>query len=81
MKTNYSIQRYKGLGEMNAEQLWETTMNPKTRMLVKVNMDDAKEADKIINTFMNDDSQTRKNYIFKYANLNKEDEFAAKYGG
>jgi DNA gyrase/topoisomerase IV subunit B len=81
LKSNYTIQRYKGLGEMNAEQLWETTMNPKTRTLVKVNLDDAKEAAKMINTFMNDDSQTRKNYIFKHANFNKIDEFAAKYGG
>lgn len=81
MKSGYSVQRYKGLGEMNAEQLWETTMNPKTRTLVKVTMEDAKQADKIINTFMNDDSQTRKDYIFKHANFNKEDLFAAKYGG
>ena len=81
MKSGYTIQRYKGLGEMNAEQLWETTMNPKTRTLVKVTMEDAKEADKIINTFLNDDSQIRKDYIFKYANFNKQDEFALKYGG
>lgn len=81
MKSGYSVQRYKGLGEMNAEQLWETTMNPKTRTLIKVTMEDAKQADKIINTFMNDDSQTRKDYIFKHANFNKEDLFAAKYGG
>ena len=81
MKSGCTIQRYKGLGEMNAEQLWETTMNPKTRTLVKVTMEDAKEADKIINTFLNDDSQIRKDYIFKYANFNKQDEFALKYGG
>ncbi len=81
MKSGYTVQRYKGLGEMNAEQLWETTMNPKTRTLVRVTMEDAKLADKIINTFMNDDSQTRKDYIFKHANFNKEDLFAAKYGG
>ncbi|MDD4316538.1 MAG: DNA gyrase subunit B [Clostridia bacterium] len=81
MKSGYTVQRYKGLGEMNAEQLWETTMNPKTRTLIKVTMEDAKQADKIINTFMNDDSQTRKDYIFKHANFNKEDLFAAKYGG
>lgn len=80
-KSGYSIQRYKGLGEMNADQLWETTLNPRTRMLTKVTMEDAKEADKIINTFMNDDSQTRKDYIFRHANFNKEDMFAAKYGG
>lgn len=81
MKSGYNIQRYKGLGEMNADQLWDTTLNPKTRMLTKVTMEDAKEADKIINTFMNDDSQTRKDYIFKHANFNKEDLFAVKYGG
>lgn len=81
LKSGYYIQRYKGLGEMNADQLWDTTLNPKTRTLTKVTMEDAKEADKIINTFMNEDSQTRKNYIFKHANFNKEDTLIAKYGG
>lgn len=81
MKTGYAIQRYKGLGEMNAEQLWETTLNPRTRMLTKVTLEDAKDSDKMINTFLNDDSQVRKTYIFKHANFNKEDTFASKYGG
>jgi len=71
----YSIQRYKGLGEMNPEQLWETTMNPKNRMLVKVTIDDAIEAENIISTWMGDDVEARKNYITMHADFNKIDEF------
>ena len=81
MKSGYTLQRYKGLGEMNAEQLWETTLNPRTRLLTKVTLDEAMEADVVMNTFMNDDSQKRKEYIYKYANFNKIDLFATKYGG
>jgi len=71
----YSIQRYKGLGEMNPEQLWETTMNPKNRMLVKVTIDDAIEAENIISTWMGDNVEARKNYITEHADFNKIDEF------
>ena len=71
----YDVQRYKGLGEMNPEQLWETTMNPKNRKLVKVSIDDAIEAENIITTWMGDDVEARKEHITKYADFNKVDEF------
>jgi DNA gyrase subunit B len=58
-----NIQRYKGLGEMNAEQLWETTMNPEKRTLLKVNLEDLTETETIFSTLMGEDVDSRRKFI------------------
>ena len=74
----YQIQRYKGLGEMNPEQLWETTMNPKTRLLMRVTLEDAAKTEELISTLLGDALQERKAYIQKYADFDKKDDFMDK---
>ena len=74
----YTISRYKGLGEMNPELLWETTMNPAHRTLIRVGIEDAAEAENMVTVLMGDDAARRQDYIFAHADFNKVDNFAKK---
>lgn len=75
MGRGYTLQRYKGLGEMNPEQLWETTMDPEKRALVRVSIENAAEAEHLVRVLMGEKADPRREYIFSHSNFNKEDHF------
>ncbi len=77
----YTLQRYKGLGEMNPEQLWETTMNPEGRKLMQVSIEDFVEVERRVTILMGDKVEPRREYISQYANFNKVDDFEPVHEG
>jgi topoisomerase-4 subunit B len=74
------LQRYKGLGEMNAEQLWETTMDPSKRSLIQVSLDDAIAAQRIVSVLMGDKANLRREWIEDNVSFTLEDRFEMEVG-
>lgn len=81
VKGSYHLQRYKGLGEMNYDQLRDTTLKPGSRTLTRVTIDDVEAATKTVSLWMGDDAKARQTYINANANFNKVDTFKTKFGG
>jgi topoisomerase-4 subunit B len=75
LESGYTVTRYKGLGEMNAAQLWDTTMNPETRTLLRVTLDDARLAEKRVNQLMGDKAELRRSWIEENVVFSLEDDF------
>ena len=76
-----ALQRYKGLGEMNPQQLWDTTMNPKSRKLMRVTLEDIADAERMLTILMGDSAELRRSYLTEYADFNKDDDkILDKYG-
>lgn len=79
-KYQYQIQRFKGLGEMNADQLWDTTMDPMKRKLIQVNIDDVNLTDKHLQTLMGDDVKPRREWIEDHVDFEMTDDFDPSLG-